>query len=225
MSPENLQHLRDGVVYLVALILSICVHEFGHAYVADRLGDRLPRSQGRVTLNPIAHIDPIGTLLIPMIQFFSPGVRLLGWGKPVQISLSARDITRRMSVKTANLLIAAAGPAMNLLFGLVLTAVFAAMLRFAGETQLPLTVYVATVINMNIGLAFFNLLPCPPLDGGAVLAGLLPRRYEFIAETLQRYGFMILLALVLTGGLSYFMIPARIASAFWIGTVTGWVLP
>ena len=69
MDPEQLQHVRDGLIYLVALILSICVHEFGHAWVADKLGDPLPRSQGRVTLNPIAHIDPIGTLLMPLVAF------------------------------------------------------------------------------------------------------------------------------------------------------------
>src|SRR5215470_14376014 len=97
-------HVAQGAVYLVALVLSIAVHEFGHAFVADRLGDRLPRAQGRVTLNPIAHIDPIGTLLIPFIAFMSaassPALagRMLGWGKPVRISLSPRDITSKESL-------------------------------------------------------------------------------------------------------------------------------
>src|SRR5436305_12656989 len=92
--------LAQGLVYLVALIMSICVHEFGHAFVADRLGDRLPRAQGRVTLNPLAHIDPIGTIVLPLAAIFmaasSPALaaRIVGWGKPVSISLSARDIRR-----------------------------------------------------------------------------------------------------------------------------------
>src|SRR5438105_8930160 len=112
MDPER---IRDAAVYLVALILSICVHEFGHAFVADKLGDPLPRAEGRVTLNPLAHIDPIGTLLMPLIAFFggSLGGRILGWGKPVRISLSARTMTPRFSLKTSHLFIAIAGPGMN----------------------------------------------------------------------------------------------------------------
>src|SRR3954469_24910384 len=116
--------IAAGAVYLIALVLSICVHEFGHAFVADRLGDRLPRSQGRVTLNPIAHIDPVGTLFFPIFGFVLSAVgggsvvgsRLLGWGKPVQISLSARTLRSGMRPKIAHLLIALAGPSMNFLF-------------------------------------------------------------------------------------------------------------
>jgi Zn-dependent protease len=223
MSPETMLQIRDGLMYLVALILSICVHEFGHAFVADKLGDRLPRAEGRVTLNPLAHIDPVGTLLIPMVQFFSPGVRLLGWGKPVRVSLSARDLTRRFNVKTSHLFIAAAGPGMNILFALVLSTVYVAMLRL-GAVEHPLTGYLAYVVAMNIGLAFFNLLPCPPLDGGAVLHGILPRSLEFIAEALDKYGFVILFALLMTGALGYFMLPARLISNFWLTTLTRWVL-
>src|SRR6478609_6884165 len=97
MDPEK---LRLAFVYLVSLVLSIAVHEFGHAFVADRLGDPLPRAQGRVTLNPIAHIDPIGTLLFPFLGAMT-GANLLGWGKPVQTSMHARFMTRKMSRKTA----------------------------------------------------------------------------------------------------------------------------
>ena len=128
----NLDQIRLGVVYLVALILSICVHEFGHAFVADRLGDPLPRAQGRVTLNPLAHIDPIGTLLLPAIAFFvggAVGSRILGWGKPVQISLSARHITRKVSIRTAHALIAIAGPSMNILFALLLSGVYVGLIK------------------------------------------------------------------------------------------------
>jgi Zn-dependent protease len=218
MSADMMMNIRDGVVYLVGLILSICVHEFGHAWVADRLGDGLPRAEGRVTLNPIAHIDPVGTLLLPIVQFYT-GARLIGWGKPVRVSLSARSLTRRFSVKTAHLFIAAAGPGMNIVFALVLSVVYVGMRSFAGESVFDLTNYVGYVIMMNIGLAFFNLLPCPPLDGGTVLHGLLPRELEFISETLQRYGFYILLALLMTGALRYFMIPAHLASNFWMSTL------
>src|SRR5437763_8204532 len=105
LTPE---HLRQIVVSMITLILSIAVHEFGHAFVADRLGDRLPRAQGRVTLNPLAHIDPIGTLLLLLVAIFSGpaiGSRILGWGRPVQISLAPGDITRKVSIRTAHALI------------------------------------------------------------------------------------------------------------------------
>jgi Zn-dependent protease len=213
------QRLRDGVVYLIALILSICVHEFGHAFVADRLGDPLPRAQGRVTLNPAAHVDPIGTLALPMMAFLFPsfGSMILGWGKPVRWTASARYITRRITMKTARLLVAAAGPLMNILFGLVLSGVFLGMLQFGSPSLEPFTYYVAFVIKLNIGLAFFNLIPCPPLDGGSVLYGILPRDLEFITESLEKYGFMILMALLWTGALGYIMIPAREVAQWWLG--------
>src|SRR3954468_7708087 len=103
MDPEK---LRLAFVYLVSLVLSICVHEFGHAFIADKLGDPLPRAQGRVTLNPIAHIDPIGTLLMPILMIIFPNVTLLGWGKPVRVSLSPRHMTRKFAIKISHLFIA-----------------------------------------------------------------------------------------------------------------------
>src|SRR6478609_8623543 len=117
MDPEK---LRLAFVYLVSLVLSICVHEFGHAFVADKLGDPLPRSQGRVTLNPLAHADPIGTIVFPLFGALT-GARVLGWGKPVQVSLHPRWIRRGISIKTAHLLISAAGPGMNVVFALILS--------------------------------------------------------------------------------------------------------
>src|SRR5688572_21439230 len=118
LTPERLQY---AVVQMVVLILSIAVHEFGHAFVADRLGDRLPRSQGRVTLNPIAHIDPIGTLAMPILGILIMGGIGFGWGRPVMVSPMA--FTRKLRMKTAHLLVAAAGPFMNLVFGVVIAGV------------------------------------------------------------------------------------------------------
>ena len=221
MDPEK---LRFGLIYLVALVLSICVHEFGHAFVADKLGDPLPRSQGRVTLNPLAHIDPIGTLLLPLVAVFSGpaiGSRILGWGKPVQISLSARSITKKISIRTAHALIAIAGPMMNILFALVLSGVFIALVK---AEQRPLAIGVANVISMNIGLCLFNLLPVPPLDGGAVLAWFVPRRHDQLLDALNRYGFIILFALLMTGLLSRLMWPAMIISDFWIEHLARWAI-
>jgi Zn-dependent protease len=219
MDPEK---LRFGLIYLVALVLSICVHEFGHAFVADKLGDPLPRSQGRVTLNPLAHIDPIGTLLLPLVAVFSGpaiGSRILGWGKPVQISLSARHMTRKMSIRTAHALIAIAGPMMNILFALLLSGVFIALVK---AKQIPLATGVEQVIMMNIGLCLFNLLPIPPLDGGAVLARFVPRRFDHLLDGINRYGFIILFALLMTGLLWRLMWPAMIIERFWLEHLISW---
>ncbi len=225
----DVEQIRLGIVYLVALILSICVHEFGHAFVADKLGDPLPRSQGRVTLNPLAHIDPVGTLLLPAIAFFAGGAigaRILGWGKPVQISLSPRHITRRISIRTAHALVAIAGPGMNILFALLLSGVFIGLIKAHHD---PLANAVANVIAMNLGLCLFNLLPIPPLDGGAVIARFTPRRYDHVLDGLNRYGFVILLALLMIpfrGGtlLQWIMWPAHIVSQFWIETLFHWAI-
>ncbi|HZS37568.1 MAG TPA: site-2 protease family protein [Polyangia bacterium] len=221
--PDTLLKLRDAAVYLIALILSICVHEFGHAFVADKLGDPLPRAQGRVTLNPIAHIDPIGTLLFPLVGFFMASGGMIGWGKPVQISLSARAITRKVSIKTAHLLVALAGPMMNVLFMFVLSGVFFAMLKFAGGSSAErLLNPLAFMIRLNVLLACFNLIPCPPLDGGAVLRGILPRNLEYISDYLDKYGFALFFLLLFTGALSFVLRPAMAAAMWWIGTLMGW---
>jgi Zn-dependent protease len=225
MNPDVMLQIRDAVVYLVALVLSICVHEFGHAYVADKLGDPVPRAQGRVTLNPLAHIDPIGTLLLPLAAFFTAihnpevGARILGWGKPVQVSLSARSITRKISIATADILISIAGPVMNLLFGLLLSGIYVALVKL----QSPLHKPIAFIVAMNIGLAFFNLLPIPPLDGGNILARMLQHRAAGLAEGLKRFGPYLLLGLLLSGGLGHIMVPARLAARFWLTTLTGWI--
>src|SRR5438477_12754816 len=115
--PSDPQVILYALIYVIALVLSVTVHEFGHAWVADRLGDRLPRSQGRVTLNPLAHIDPIGTILMPLLIVFAPGAPLLGWGRPVQTNPAA--YTRRLRMKHGDMLVSAAGPAMNLILAFV----------------------------------------------------------------------------------------------------------
>jgi Zn-dependent protease len=217
--------IAAGAVYLIALVLSICVHEFGHAFVADRLGDRLPRAQGRVTLNPLAHIDPIGSLLLPAIGLFAApalAARIVGWGKPVRISLAARDLRRGISVKTAHALIAIAGPLMNILFALVLSAIYYALVRTGLSAALQRGV--AGIILMNLALSIFNLLPIPPLDGAAVLARLLPHRADPFLQRLNQYGFFIFLGLVMIpfhGGtlLGWILSPAYDVADAWIGFV------
>jgi len=182
---------------LIILVLSICVHEFGHAIVADKLGDPLPRSQGRTTLNPMAHADPIGTLLFPLIALvFSGGASLgFGWGRPVEVS--PRHFTRKLSMRTGHMLVAAAGPTMNLLFGIVISVVLLVLLR-TGVLEMghQLTQALRYAVLINFVLAFFNLIPAPPLDGGAVLEGLLPSRYLATWHKLAVYGPFVLMAVI-----------------------------
>ena len=120
-----LHKVREAILFLIALILSIAVHEFGHAFAADRLGDGTPRGQGRVSLNPLVHIEVIGTIVMPLVIFFT-GAPLIGWGKPVMIN--PHNFTRRFRVKTSHLMVALAGPAMNVLLALLVTIIYGILL-------------------------------------------------------------------------------------------------
>jgi Zn-dependent protease len=209
--------VRTAVVSLIAFILSIAVHEFGHAWMANRLGDGLPAEQGRLTLSPLAHIDPIGTILLPLIAVFAPGgFPLLAWGKPVQTNPKAY---RGVSPRTGHMLVSLMGPLMNLLLAVTVSIVLVVLARLV---KLPPAVAEAAVrylLVLNIMLMFFNLLPLPPLDGASVLAGLLPESMQAIPRTLQRYGMLIFFALLLTGGLRIAMRPAYEVAGAWAGAV------
>ncbi len=184
------QTLRDGLLQLILLIISIGLHEFGHAWMADLRGDPLPRMQGRVTLNPFAHADPIGTIALPAVMIFlSPGFGLIGWGKPVQISLP-NPKTRRMD----DIYITLAGPAMNLVLCLVF-ALIGGLGNFDPKTQEVIVRFLVGGIYLNAGLVVFNLIPIPPLDGSR-LALRLGLYSEEIFLSLARWGFIILIILV-----------------------------
>jgi Zn-dependent protease len=184
------QTLRDGLLQLILLIISIGLHEFGHAWMADLRGDPLPRLQGRVTLNPFAHTDPIGTIALPAIMIFlSPGFGLIGWGKPVQISLP-NPKTRRMD----DIYITLAGPAMNLALCFIL-AVIGGLGNFDPKTQEVVIRFLVNGIFLNAGLVVFNLIPIPPLDGSR-LALRLGLYSEEIFLSLARWGFIVLIVLV-----------------------------
>ena len=184
------QTLRDGLLHLILLIISIGLHEFGHAWMADLRGDPLPRMQGRVTLNPFAHADPIGTIALPAIMIFlSPGFGLIGWGKPVQISLP-NPRTRRMD----DIYITLAGPAMNLVLCFVL-AVIGGLGNFDPKTQGVVIQFLVNGIFLNAGLVVFNLIPIPPLDGSRLALRLGLFSEEFFLS-LARWGFVVLIVLV-----------------------------
>lgn len=211
ISPDQVKH---ALLSLIAFIISVSVHEFGHAWMANRLGDDLPRSQGRLTLSPMSHIDPIGTILLPLVAALVPaGMPLLAWGKPVQTNPAA--YTRRVSQRFGHLLVSLMGPLMNLLLAVVVSVLFVAMAK-TGVLSFDLAVAVINyLLVLNIMLMFFNLLPVPPLDGGAVLAGLLPARLDFITQFLQRYGIILLFILFMSGALRTLMRPAAALGHAW----------
>ena len=183
----DIEHLRQGLIMYLILVASLSVHEWAHAITADRLGDYTPRSQGRVTLNPIAHIDPIGTVLIPLMMIlYSPGFALIGWGKPVMIN--PRNF--RQPVRD-DLLVTMAGPGSNLVICFITTIVGALILRLVPD----LAGLVVQVITINCVLIVFNLIPIPPLDGSHVLKHAIGMREETYIQ-LSRWGFIILIVLI-----------------------------
>src|SRR5690606_37204498 len=166
-----------------SLVLSIAVHEYGHAWAAARLGDRTPEGEGRLTLNPVSHADPIGTLLLPVIAAFT-ALPVLGWGKPVPTNPS--NYTRKVSMRVGMGFVALAGPLCNLLFAAFILLV-AGICNLAGVLE-PAAVVLLTLVQLNLVLMVFNLLPVHPLDGGKMLAAVLPSRYEWVSGWLAQYG-------------------------------------
>ncbi len=215
---SSIDQYGQGILFLIALILSVSVHEFGHAWAATRLGDPLPRAQGRLTLNPVRHVDPIGTLLVPimMLMFHIP---LLGWGRPVQTN--PQNYTRRLSRATGHMLVALAGPAMNMLMAAFVSLLVVAGARAGFMNPAFGSMLVSHLVVLNLILLFFNLLPIPPLDGGAVLAWFLPRSMQGVVDFLNRWGFIILLGLMMTPLWQFFMIPVGYLTDLWLGLLRG----
>jgi Zn-dependent protease len=185
------------------LLLSLTIHEAAHAWTADRLGDPTARVLGRVSLNPLVHIDPIGTVLLPIVAAVSH-LPLIGWAKPVPVSTRNLRHPRRDFM-----IVAAAGPISNLLQAVVASLLLRAALRGApleGDVSL-LASALFLAVEINLLLAFFNLIPVPPLDGGNVLLGLLPPRAAVMYAQLRQYGFIVLYALMLTGIASALIMP------------------
>ena len=201
LTPEKIRWI---LIYIFVLLVSVALHEFGHAFMANKLGDDTPRRQGRVTLNPLAHADPIGTFLLPLLgSIYGAATGIgggFGWGKPVE--WSPHRINRRVSMSTAKILVAIAGPGMNLLLAVLLAFVHVILVTqhfimpaLPGEAPGPSEI-LAFAVMTNFVLFFFNLLPVPPLDGGHVAQSFTPRRHEGTFETFARYSPFILLALM-----------------------------
>lgn len=192
-------------VYALPVIFAITLHEAAHGFVADRLGDPTARLLGRVTLNPIKHIDPIGTLLVPgLILLASKAfgtVLLFGWAKPVPVVQSNLRAPRRDMG-----LVAAAGPGANLLMALAWALGFWLLVNFGSDSEF-FGVMALAGVSVNLVLAVLNLLPVPPLDGGRILVSLLPANPARMVSSLEPYGLVILLVLLATGTLGAVILP------------------
>lgn len=173
----DLAHLREGLIFYLVFVVSICIHEWAHAFTADKLGDYTPASQGRVTLNPLAHMDLFGTVLFPLACIFLfPGGILFGWGRPVMINPSNFENRKR-----GEILATMAGPGANLLLALLAALVGG----FLVKTDPRVFEIVQLMLTLNIVLAVFNLLPLPPLDGGTLMkhaTGMTDETYFRIAQ-------------------------------------------
>jgi Zn-dependent protease len=176
------QMLDAVIAYAVIVLICLPIHEFGHAWVATRLGDTLALREGRVTLNPLAHIDPVGALLLAVASF--------GWAKPVPFYPS--NLRKAPNISVGIVMVSIAGITMNLL----MAAIFALPLRFDLVQNATVLKICYLIVYINLFLAVFNLIPVPPLDGSKILAELLPYRYRYVMDWLERYGIFVLILLI-----------------------------
>ena len=188
---------------LAFLLLSLSVHEAAHAWSADRLGDPTARMLGRITLNPLAHIDWIGTVLFPLVALVT-GLPLLGWAKPVPVNFRNLKAPWRDFA-----LVALAGPVSNIALAVLATPIF---LMMYGDGVIEMgSMLAGSFVVLNVSLAIFNMIPFPPLDGGNVLSGFVPESVAAAIDQLRPYGFIMLYALMFTGVLSRVVFPVAIA--------------
>lgn len=203
------------IIYMVVLIFAISAHEAAHAWMSYKFGDDTARLLGRITLNPVAHTDPIGTLLLPIAGFIlghiggaAAAIPLIGWGKPTPV-----NPLRWRNKDLANVMVSIAGILANLIIAICAFTVLKVMLMtgafnsISESLKVPLYLFLLYSLVMNISLAIFNLLPFPPLDGSKVLQTFLPAGAMPILNVMEQYGFLILMALLYFGVFSFIMRP------------------
>jgi len=192
---------------MVVLLLAISAHEAAHAWMSNRFGDDTARLLGRITLNPVAHIDPIGTLLIPVVSFLfgamggsAARIPLIGWGKPTPV-----NPLRWRNKDLANVMVSAAGILANLLIAICAFTIFKVLLMTGSfysipeSLQEPVGIFLEYLLTMNVSLAVFNLLPFPPLDGSKILETFLPNSMQPLLRLFEQYGYLILMLLIYVG--------------------------
>ena len=199
---QNPMELLALLLTLPGVIVAITFHEFAHAFVADKLGDDTPRRQGRLNLNPLFHIDPVGFFMLIFVHF--------GWGKPVEINPT--NFNRRRSMSAQEAIVALAGPVMNLIIAIILTIILFAINAFApmfilSTAGMLIVITLQMAISVNIGLGVFNLIPLPPLDGSKILMHFLPYNAKTWFETNSRIFYIIFIVLWVTNLISYIISP------------------
>jgi len=195
------------LIYIIPLLFAITLHEAAHGWVASKLGDHTARMMGRVTLDPTKHIDPIGTIAIPLVLLLSSSGFIFGWAKPVPINFNALR-----NGKNGMIWVALAGPGANI----VMAICWLFVMIIAIKMNITVLIEMGRVgILVNCVLAVFNLLPIPPLDGSRVISALLPNRLAYQYNQLEQYGLYILLGLMFLGGFNYIVRP-------WVELILGW---
>jgi Zn-dependent protease len=216
----QLSIVQQIAILFIPVLLGITIHEAAHAWVASKLGDTTAKKLGRLSFNPIKHIDLIGTIIVPILILISSGFSFIfGWAKPVPINSSQLKNPRRDTA-----LITAAGPISNLLMAFLWTLIFKIVMLWDPKysiTALFLILVAKAGITINLLLAFLNLIPIPPLDGSRICASLLPPRQAYYYQKIEPLGFIILLALAFTGVLGWILSPLLNGSIIFLKFVFG----
>lgn len=202
-------------VQFVPFVMAVVFHEYAHGFIANQWGDGTAKERGRLTLNPVPHVDPLGTLVFPILMMLSGTHFLFGWARPVPI-----DPRRFRKARAGLFWVSFAGPGMNFLLAILSAVGFCAIQLWVPETFYlfePLITMCYVSVSLNYALGIFNLIPLPPLDGSKIIESFLPKKAAIRYESLARYGMLIMLVLMMSGALSIISYPIRFATHLTLG--------